>query len=130
MGGCTPLPALPRRSRSQPWPSLLRTTSPLKTLSRTAPRQSCLHPPSFCPTPYASAPPLFFSIPYASAVSPQTLEGSQRNLIGNMVVCSGAIAYQGPFTAPYRARLNQVWRELSVLFFSLYYTLYYYTTIL
>jgi len=25
------------------------------------------------------------------------------------VVCSGAIAYQGPFTAPYRAKLNAAW---------------------
>jgi len=39
----------------------------------------------------------------------KALEEGQRNLIGNMVVCSGAIAYQGPFTAPYRAKLNQAW---------------------
>ena len=30
----------------------------------------------------------------------------QANLIGNTVVCAGAIAYQGPFTGPYRAALN------------------------
>ena len=39
----------------------------------------------------------------------QTLRDSMTNLVGNMVVCSGAIAYQGPFTAAYRARLNQSW---------------------
>ena len=39
----------------------------------------------------------------------QTLRDSMTNLVGNMVVCSGAIAYQGPFTAAYRARLNESW---------------------
>jgi dynein heavy chain len=38
-----------------------------------------------------------------------TLNDSMTNLVGNMVVCSGAIAYQGPFTALYRARLNAAW---------------------
>ena len=33
----------------------------------------------------------------------QTLRDSMTNLVGNMVVCSGAIAYQGPFTAASRA---------------------------
>jgi len=39
----------------------------------------------------------------------KSLEEGQRNLVGNMVVCSGAIAYQGPFTASYRAKLNAAW---------------------
>ena len=34
---------------------------------------------------------------------------AQANLIGNTVVCAGAIAYQGPFTGPYRAALNAQW---------------------
>ena len=38
-----------------------------------------------------------------------TLEEGQRNLVGNMVICSGAIAYQGPFTAAYRTKLNATW---------------------
>ena len=38
-----------------------------------------------------------------------TLNDGMTNLVGNMVVCSGAIAYQGPFTAAYRARLNEAW---------------------
>ena len=36
----------------------------------------------------------------------QTLNESQTNLIGNMIVCSGAIAYQGPFTGAFRQRLT------------------------
>jgi dynein heavy chain len=39
----------------------------------------------------------------------RSLQEGQRNLVGNMVVCSGAIAYQGPFTAPYRSKLNKAW---------------------
>ena len=31
------------------------------------------------------------------------LKAGQRNVVGNMVICSGAIAYQGPFTAAYRS---------------------------
>ena len=38
-----------------------------------------------------------------------TLEEGQRNLVGNMVICSGAIAYQVPFTAAYRTKLNATW---------------------
>jgi dynein heavy chain len=37
------------------------------------------------------------------------LERSQDNLIGNVVLCSGAIAYQGPFTADYRQELSAGW---------------------
>ena len=37
------------------------------------------------------------------------LERSQGNLIGNVVLCSGAIAYQGPFTADYRQELTVGW---------------------
>jgi len=37
-----------------------------------------------------------------------TLNDSMTNLVGNMVVCSGAIAYQGPFTRLPR-RLNAAW---------------------
>eukprot|EP00304_Pavlova_gyrans_P012708 CAMPEP_0206041750 /NCGR_PEP_ID=MMETSP1466-20131121/6142_1 /ASSEMBLY_ACC=CAM_ASM_001126 /TAXON_ID=44452 /ORGANISM="Pavlova gyrans, Strain CCMP608" /LENGTH=4121 /DNA_ID=CAMNT_0053416453 /DNA_START=38 /DNA_END=12403 /DNA_ORIENTATION=- len=39
------------------------------------------------------------------------LEESQKNLIGNMVLCSGAIAYQGPFTANYRSELSAGWAK-------------------
>jgi len=39
----------------------------------------------------------------------KTLNESQTNLIGNMIVCSGAIAYQGPFTGAFRQRLTTAW---------------------
>ena len=39
----------------------------------------------------------------------KTLADGRRNLVGNMIVCAGAIAYQGPFTAEFRARLNKIW---------------------
>lgn len=41
----------------------------------------------------------------------KTLEQSQGDLIGNVVLCSGAIAYQGPFTADYRKELSAGWTK-------------------
>ena len=38
-----------------------------------------------------------------------TLEAGQRNVVGNTIVCAGAIAYQGPFTARFRNSLNSRW---------------------
>jgi dynein heavy chain len=38
--------------------------------------------------------------------------------VGNTIVCAGAIAYQGPFTAKFRAQLNEKWvanvKELNI----------------
>ena len=39
------------------------------------------------------------------------LEEGQRNVVGNTIVCAGAIAYQGPFTMAYRTVLNGRWVE-------------------
>ena len=47
------------------------------------------------------------------------LNQGQRNVVGNTIVCAGAIAYEGPFTAKYRNALNSQWiskvKELDVL---------------
>jgi len=47
------------------------------------------------------------------------LAEGQRNVVGNTIVCAGAIAYQGPFTAKFRIALNNKWiakvKELGVL---------------
>lgn len=37
------------------------------------------------------------------------LNEGQKNVVGNTLVCAGAIAYQGPFTAKYRNQLNDKW---------------------
>jgi len=39
------------------------------------------------------------------------LADGQTQLVGNMIVCAGAIAYQGPFTAAFRSDLNHKWVE-------------------
>ena len=37
------------------------------------------------------------------------LEAGLVNVVGNTIVCAGAIAYQGPFTAKFRNDLNEKW---------------------
>ena len=37
------------------------------------------------------------------------LEAGLVNVVGNTIVCAGAIAYQGPFTAKFRNALNEKW---------------------
>jgi len=47
-----------------------------------------------------------------------TLQEGQRNVVGNTIVCAGAIAYQGPFTSKFRGVLNERWvskvKELGI----------------
>mmetsp|Transcript_7015 Transcript_7015/g.26224 ORF Transcript_7015/g.26224 Transcript_7015/m.26224 type:complete len:4128 (-) Transcript_7015:64-12447(-) len=51
----------------------------------------------------------------------QTLEDyskQEKNIIGDMIIASGGVAYLGPFTAPFRKQLNNLWikklEELSL----------------
>ncbi|GBG24991.1 Dynein heavy chain 6, axonemal [Hondaea fermentalgiana] len=41
-----------------------------------------------------------------------TLQVDLKNLVGNMILATGSIAYLGPFTASFRARLAKGWAQL------------------
>eukprot|EP00742_Colponemidia_sp_Colp-10_P004283 GILJ01004568.1.p1 GENE.GILJ01004568.1~~GILJ01004568.1.p1 ORF type:complete len:2868 (+),score=508.60 GILJ01004568.1:1-8604(+) len=47
------------------------------------------------------------------AESAETLEKDLVNLIGNMIVSAGCVAYVGPFTASYRAELTADWLKYT-----------------
>lgn len=49
-------------------------------------------------------------------IAVQELNIRQKNVVGDVLVSSGAVAYMGPFTAPYRAELNATWQRRMVEF--------------
>jgi hypothetical protein len=44
-----------------------------------------------------------------------TLLASKDNLIGNMLLAAGAVAYLGPFTQKYRAAMLKTWARAAVV---------------